>query len=62
MALEIDLLKERNQILLRERDEAVAARSYMELTNEDLQEKLARIEAALEELKEDYELRARSDM
>lgn len=35
-------------MLLRERDEAVSAREYMQQTNESLQVKLARIEAALE--------------
>ena len=49
-------------MLLRERDEATNSREYMQRTNEDLQEKLVRIERALEELKDDYEERAKENM
>lgn len=46
-------------MLLRERDEALDDREYMQQTNEDLQDKLVLIEASLEELKEDHEERMR---
>jgi FtsZ-binding cell division protein ZapB len=62
LRLEIELLKERNQMLLRERDEAVSAREYMEETNVNLQEKLIRIETALEGLREDYEENMRDNI
>jgi hypothetical protein len=49
-------------MLLKERNEAVSAREYMEETNVNLQDKLLRIETALEGLREDYEENMRDNI